>query len=104
MTKYPQVQGGGTIEVWNTNNIKILSKNTYDLAIGSNSFTITPYSGPYKIYLTSIYTIDGPPAYTSVSSNTGEYQTSVYGSMTVSDYGRLSSGISAIDITLGQPE
>ena len=103
MTKYPQVQGGGTIEVWNTNNVRILSKNTSDLAIGANSFSITPYSGPYRVYLTSIYTTDGPPAYTSVSSNTGEYQTSVYGFMTVSDYGRLSSGISSIDITLGQP-
>ena len=103
MTKYPQVQGGGTIEVWNTNNIKILSKNTSDLAIGSNSFNITPYSGPYRVYLTSIYKIDSTPAYTAVSSNTGEYQTSVYGFMTVSDYGRLSGGISAIDITLGEP-
>jgi hypothetical protein len=103
MTKYPQVQGGGTIEVWNTNNVRILYKNTSELSIGSNSFNITPYSGPYRVYLSSIYTTDGPPAYTAVSSNTGEYQTSVYGFMTVSDYGRLSGGISSIDITLGQP-
>jgi len=103
ITKYPQVQGGGYIEVVNTNNIRVLYKNSYDLAIGSNSFSVTPYSGPYRVYLTSIYTIDGPPAYTSVSSNTGEYQTSVYGSMNVSNYGRLSSGISSIGITLGEP-
>ena len=102
MTKYPEVQGGGTIEVWNTNNIRILLKNTSDLSSGANSFPINPYSGPYRIYLSNIYTIDGPPAYTSVSSNTGEYQTSVYGFMSVSDYGRLSGGTSAIDITLGQ--
>jgi hypothetical protein len=103
ITKYPQVQGSGYIEVVNTNNIRVLYKNTYDLAIGSNSFSVTPYSGPYRVYLTSIFTTDGPPAYTSISTSTGEYQTSVYGTMTVSGYGYLSSGISAIDITLGQP-
>jgi hypothetical protein len=103
ITKYPQVQGSGYIEVVNTNNVRVLYKNTYDLAIGSNSFSVTPYSGPYRVYLTSIFTTDGPPAYTSISTSTGEYQTSVYGTMTVSGYGILSGGISAIDITLGQP-
>lgn len=103
ITKYPEVQGSGFIEVLNTNNVRVLYKNTYDLAIGSNSFSVTPYSGPYRVYLTSIFTTNGPPAYTSISTSTGEYQTSVYGTMTVSGYGRLSGGISAIDITLGQP-
>lgn len=104
ITKYPQVQGGGTIEVWNNNNIRILSLDTFGLSIGSNSYGITPYSGPYQVYLQSIYKVDGPPAYTSISTSTGEFQTSFYGTMSVSGYGRLSGGISAIDITLGQPE
>jgi len=103
ITKYPQIQSGGTIEVWNTYNVKILSKNTSDLSIGSNSFSITPYAGPYTIYLQSIYKIDGTTAYTAISSNTGEYQTSNYGFMSISGYGRLSSGISSIGITLGEP-
>jgi hypothetical protein len=104
ITKYPQVQGGGTIEVWNTNNIKVLSLDTFGLSVGSNSYGITPYSGPYQVYLQSIFKVDGPPAYTSISTNTGEFQTSYYGTMNVSGYGVLSGGISAIDITLGQPE
>jgi hypothetical protein len=103
ITKYPQIQSGGTIEVWNTYNVKILTKNTSDLSIGSNSFSITPYAGPYTIYLQSIYKIDSTTAYTAISSNTGEYQTSVYGFMSVNGYGRLSSGISTIGITLGEP-
>lgn len=102
ITKYAQVEGGGSIEVWNTNNVKILSKNTSELSVGGNTFTLTPYSGPYTIYLTNIYKIGSTPAYTAITSNTGEYKTSTYGSMSVSGYGTLSSGISTIGITLGQ--
>lgn len=102
ITKYPQVEGGGTIEIWNNNDVKILSKNTSELATYGNQFFITPYSGPYRVYLTNIYKIASTPAYTAITSNTGEFQTSTYGSMNVSGYGTLSSGISTIGITLGQ--
>lgn len=102
ITKYPQVEGGGTIEVWNNNDVKVVSKNTSELAIYGNQILITPYSGPYRVYLTNIYKIGSTPAYTAITSNTGEYKTSTYGSMNVSGYGTLSSGISTIGITLGQ--
>lgn len=103
MTKYSQIASGGTIEIRSKNNTLLLSKSTTDLSIGANVFTITPYSGPYYVILNSIFTDTGSPAYVAVTSNTGIFQSSNFGSLSVSGYGQLVGTTSTLGITLGSP-
>lgn len=108
ITAYTQPMTLGTIDsinIYNSGNVLVLSKNKSSLSIGENTFLITPYSGPYRVEVSGVYkdTARQNPEYIAISSTNGfPLQTSNFGSLTVTGYGtRNASNQTTIGITLG---